>query len=190
MLPSGGKMADKKLAGKNILMVIAPVQFRDEELLTPKEILEAAGATVDIASTRMGEAKGMLGAIVKPDLTIAESNAGKYQSVVIVGGMGSPSHLWNDTTLHKIITQINSNGGVVAAICLSGAVLAKAGVLHQKKATVWPDETAIKVLQEGQANYVKENVVADGNIITADGPEAATKFAELIVETMSHVCAH
>lgn len=182
-------MADKKLAGKKILMVIAPVEFRDEELLTPKEILAAAGATVDIASTRMGEAKGMLGAIVKPDLTIENVISSNYQAVIVVGGMGSPSHLWNDTTLHKIISHVNNNGGVVAAICLSGAVLAKSGVLRQKKATVWPDETAIKTLQEGQATYVKENVVGDGNVVTADGPEAATKFAELIIETMSRVCA-
>ncbi|MBX9879005.1 MAG: DJ-1/PfpI family protein [Candidatus Obscuribacterales bacterium] len=183
-------MADKKLAGKRILMVIAPEEFRDEELLTPKEILEAAGAQVDVASTRMGEAKGMLGAKVSPSLTVQDANASNYQGVIVVGGMGSPSHLWSDTSLHKIISHLNDKGEVVAAICLSGAVLAKAGVLRSKKATVWPDETAINVLKEGQAQYLKEHVVADGNIITADGPEAAKKFGETIVETLGRVRAH
>lgn len=183
-------MADKKLTGKRILMVIAPDEFRDEELLTPKEILEAAGAQIDVASTRMGEAKGMLGCKFSPQLVIAEANADNYQAVIVVGGMGSPAHLWNDTSLHNIISRLNNAGHVVAAICLSGAVLAKSGVLKSKKATVWPDETAIKVLQEGQANYLKESVVADGNIITADGPEAAKKFAEQIVEALSRVRTH
>lgn len=190
MLLNGGKMADKKLAGKRILMVIAPAEFRDEELLTPKGILEAAGAQVDVASTRLGEAKGMLGAKINPGLTIQDAKASDYQGVIVVGGMGSPEFLWNDTTLHKIISELNGKGHVVAAICLSGAVLAKAGVLRAKKATVWPDETAIKALQDSGAQYVKEHVVSDGNIITADGPEVAKKFGDEIVETLARVFAH
>jgi len=183
-------MADKKLAGKRILMVIAPKEFRDEELLTPKEILEAEGAQVDIASTRLGEATGMLGCKVNPSLTLADAKPSNYQGVIVVGGMGSPEFLWNDTTLHKIISELNLKGHVVAAICLSGAVLAKADVLRGKKATVWPDEAAIKALQVSQAQYVKDSVVADGNIITADGPEAAKKFGDTIVEALSRVFTH
>lgn len=183
-------MADNKLAGKRILMVIAPSEFRDEELLTPKEIFQRAGATVDVASTRMGEAKGMLGARISPVLTIADANPINYQAVIVVGGMGSPEFLWSDTKLHKIITDLNGNGHVVAAICLSGAVLAKAGVLRSKKATVWPDESAIKALSDNGAQYLNEHVVADGNIVTADGPEAAKQFGETIVELLSRVTTH
>ena len=61
-------MAEKRLTGNKILMVIAPDQFRDEELLTPKEVLTQSGATVVVASTQTGEAKGMLGARVTPDI--------------------------------------------------------------------------------------------------------------------------
>lgn len=180
-------MADRNLADKRILMVIAPTEFRDEELLTPKEIFQAEGATVDVASTRMGEATGMLGARVNPVLTIADANPNNYQAVIVVGGMGSPEYLWNDTKLHKIISDLHGKGDVVAAICLSGAVLAKAGVLRSKKATVWPDESAIKVLNDSGAQYLKDHVVADGNVVTADGPEAAKQFGETIVELLSRV---
>lgn len=183
-------MPDKQLAGKKILMVIAPSEFRDEELLTPKEILEASGAVIDVASTQLGEAKGMLGFKVSPNLTLKDADHHNYQGVVVVGGMGSPTYLWNDSHLHEIINQLNQSGHVVSAICLSGAVLAKAGVLKDKKATVWPDETAIKTLTDAGANYIKEHVVGDGNIITADGPEAAKQFGELIVERLSRVSTH
>ena len=44
-------MAETKLAGKKVLMVIPHTQFRDEEFFEPKKILESEGATVTVAST-------------------------------------------------------------------------------------------------------------------------------------------
>ena len=44
-------MADTKLAGKKVLMVIPHTQFRDEEFFEPKAILEDSGATVQVASS-------------------------------------------------------------------------------------------------------------------------------------------
>ena len=74
--------------GKRILMVIAPEDFRDEELFTPMGIFEAEGAEVTIASTRLGLARGMLGESASPDLLIAEARAEDYAAIVVVGGMG------------------------------------------------------------------------------------------------------
>ncbi len=53
---------------KKVLMIIAHENFRDEELLTPKQIFEKNGIKVTIASTDTTPAKGMLGAVVKPDV--------------------------------------------------------------------------------------------------------------------------
>lgn len=180
-------MADKFLSGKQVLMVIAPAQFRDEELMVPKKEFEAAGAIVTVASTRPGEAQGMLGAKVNVSATIYSVNPDNFSGIVVVGGMGSPEHLWTNIQLHDLIRHFNSRKKLVAAICLSGAVLAKAGVLNGKSATVWPDDKAIQELKSGKANYVKEPVVKDNHIITADGPEAACSFAEHCLNELSQV---
>lgn len=178
-------MADKKLAGTRILMVVAPDQFRDEELLEPKKIFEEEGAEVVVASTRAGEAKGMLGAKVTPDAQITEVDASGFDAVAVVGGMGSPAHLWDNDTLHNILREMNQANKVVSAICLSGAALARAGVLESKDATVWPMPESLKALEDGKAKYKKQPVVKDGRTITADGPEAAREFGYTIVKELS-----
>jgi protease I len=180
-------MAEKRLAGTRILMVIAPDQFRDEELLEPKQLLTEAGATVQVASTKSAEAKGMLGALVTPDLVLADAKSADYQAVIVVGGMGSPDHLWNEPKLHQIVRDLHKDNKVVAAICLSGAVLANAGVLKGKRATVWPMYESLKALSDGNAQYIEQPVVQDGKLITANGPEAAHQFGETIIAELSKV---
>jgi protease I len=177
------------LAGKRVLFVFAPEQFRDEELLEPKRILEAAGARTALASTRTGVATGMLGARVMPQMLVRDAKAQDYDAVVVVGGMGSPRHLWNDGPLLAILRDRARAGKVVGAICLSGAVLGKSGIAKGRRATCWPDDTAIAALRNGGATYEKADVVVDGNLVSADGPASATKFGEAIVRAMTAAAA-
>lgn len=180
-------MADKSLTGTKVVMVIAPEQFRDEELLTPKRILSEQGASVTVASTRLGEARGMLGAVVSPESLINNLKAQDYDAVVVVGGMGSPEHLWDDSHLHALLKTMSGQNKVISAICLSGAVLARAGLLSGKKATVWPMPESLKALKDGKANYTEQPVVQDGRVITANGPEAAQEFANAIAKELSKI---
>lgn len=182
-------MADKQLLGTKVLMVIAPEEFRDEELFEPQEYLNGKGAQVIVASTQSGEAKGMLGARVKPDTTIDKAQASDYHAIVVVGGMGSPQHLWHNEKLLSLLKQAYASGKVVAGICLSGAVLANAGVLQGRKATVWACDESLSALTQGKATYLKQPVVADGAIITAEGPQAATPFAEAVAGALTKLAS-
>jgi protease I len=177
-------MAEKTLNGIRVLMIIAPEDFRDEELLEPKHILTEAGAKVTVASTAAGEASGMLGAKVTPDAVVNNVKSADYHAVVVVGGMGSPTHLWNNAHIHQLLKETHAAGRVVGGICLSGAVLANAGVLKGKKATVWATDESLAALSGGGASYVKDHVVHDGNVVTADGPEAATQFGNTLVKAL------
>lgn len=178
-----------KLSGKRIVLVISPDQFRDEELLEPKKIFLSNGAEVVIASSKLQEATGMLGATVMPDLLLNDLKPENYDACVVVGGMGSPTYLWEDKTLHSFLQALHGRKKVVAAICLSGVVLAKAGLLKGKRATVWAMPESLAALEAGQAVYSKEHVVKDGIVVTADGPEAASRFAETITEAITGVPA-
>lgn len=178
-------MAEKKLTGKKILMVICPENFRDEELYTPKEIFEQEGAEVKIAAPRLGTAHGMLGRTAQPDLLISQANAGDYDAVVVVGGMGSPTYLWADGQLHALLREAEQRGKVIGAICLSGAVLARAGLLRGRQATVYATDESLKELTQGGALYTSQDVVADGKIVTASGPHAAPEFARAIVSELT-----
>lgn len=167
-----------------VLLVVAPERFRDEEFLVPRAALAEAGARVAVASTRPGRARGMLGAEVAVDLLVSEANPADYDAVVVVGGFGSPTHLWGHEPLLELVKTMYGEGKVVAGICFSGAVLARAGVLAGKRATVFPAPHAMVELQRGGAHYVEEAVVRDGTVLTASGPEAAQAFAKALVRQL------
>ncbi|MEE8359210.1 MAG: DJ-1/PfpI/YhbO family deglycase/protease [Candidatus Hydrothermarchaeales archaeon] len=172
------------MEGKKVLMVIAPQNFRDEELLEPKSVFEDNSVEVSIASTSKGSARGMLGAMVDPDLTLDEVDVKDYDAVVVVGGGGSRDYLWDNLTLHGIVREFYNEGKVVAAICISPVVLAKAGLLDGKKATVFPGQDTLSELKNAGAILVNTGAVADGRIVTGRGPEAAEEFGRKVLEAL------
>jgi len=163
-----------------VLFVIAPERFRDEELLEPKRILEQRGAVVTVASTRSGIAVGMLGAKVTVAATLQQVEAAAFDALAIAGGAGSPAHLWDSEPLRVLARTLSAAGKPVGAICLSPPVLARAGLLDGKRATTFPADRAILELKRGGATYVQDAVVLDGTIVTASGPEAAAAFGETL----------
>ncbi len=175
----------KKFRGK-ILMVIAPKNFRDEELFIPKKIFEDNGYEVEVVSTTKGIHVGMLGGIIETNKTIYEiNNISQYSALVIPGGIGSKEYLWNNKKLQDIVREFYKENKVIGAICLSPVILAKAGILKGKKATVFPDKEAIEELKKGGAIYIDKGVVVDGNIVTAKSPKYAKEFGEEIIKLLS-----
>lgn len=168
-----------------ILMVIAFKQFRDEELVHPMQVFEAGGAVVDVASTETGVAEGMMG--LKRDVTLTlDDVAGKtYDAVVVVGGGGSPEFLWDNVRLKEIVTRHHGMGRVVAAICLSSVVLAKAGLLKGVPATVWQSPESMKVFDECGVSFQNSPVVSSGKIVTGNGPTAAREFGEAVIKAVA-----
>ncbi|RJS72252.1 MAG: DJ-1/PfpI family protein [Candidatus Syntrophoarchaeum sp. WYZ-LMO15] len=168
--------------GGRILIIIAPEDFRDEEVLVPEEIFEEYGFTVDVASTTKKVAEGMRGTKIKPDLAFSDVNVGDYDAIVIAGGIGSREYLWGDDLLRSLVIEAYNREKIVAAICLSPVILARAGILDGKNATVFPDDEAIKELVENGAIYQDEEVVVSDRIITGRDPHAARVFALRIIE--------
>ena len=171
-----------KLTGKKIVMIIARSNFRDEEFLVPKGILEKEGAEVKVASSSLDESRGMLGAVAKPDILVADVNASDYDAVIFVGGQGA-SEYWEDAKAHEIARSAADEGKVLGAICIAPVTLANAGVLKGKRATVFPSEAG--KLSKKEAICTRAGVEIDGKIITADGPRSATEFGEAIVEALA-----
>ncbi|MEA3344083.1 MAG: DJ-1/PfpI family protein, partial [Patescibacteria group bacterium] len=77
---------------------------------------------------------------------------------------------------------------LLGAICIAPAILARAGALKGKKATVWNsamDKSAIKILESNGAIFQPEPVVVENKIITANGSHAAEEFAETIIKIIN-----
>jgi protease I len=172
---------------KKVLIVIAPRNFRDEELTEPINYLGRAGITSEVISTSRGLAVGMLGGEMLIERTITDMNDGDitgYSGIIIVGGGGAPEYLWNNRPLLELIRKFDLQGSIVSAICLAPAVLGQAGVLSGKTATVWNDDQAIEEVRKGGGIFKSEPVVVDGRIITANGPIAAGAFGEKVTKAI------
>jgi len=163
-------------------MIVAPDNFRDEELFHTKEELERAGASITIASTKTTPARGMLGAAVTPDIKLDQVKVNDYDAVVFVGGSGSAVYFKDNRAL-SIASEAFSKGKKVCAICIAPVILANAGVLKGKRATVWPDK-CIQIIESKGATYTGKPVEVDGNVITAPGPEAAREFGRAIAKAL------
>ena len=166
-----------------VLFIIAPVNYRDEELSKPKEILERAGYEVNVASLTVDPATGMLGGVVRPDLAVRDVDITDYDMVVVVGGTGSPE-LAKHQEVIDLLALAEDKGKKLGAICLGPMVLAKAGVLQDKRATVFRTKESVAALEQGGAVFVDQSVVVDKDLVTANGPGAAEAFGNELVKLL------
>lgn len=179
-------MNEESLIGKKAVLVIAFQNFRDEEYFLPKKILEKAGVAVKTASNQTGQAQGAGGGETPVDLLIENLNPADFDVIVFIGGAGCLENLDNENS-YQVIKETVAQNKILASICISPVILAKAGVLAGKKATVWSsalDQSPIKTLTENGAIYEVKAVVEDGKIITANGPAAAEEFGQAILRAL------
>jgi protease I len=166
---------------KKILMVIASNDFRDEEFSVPFAALKKEGFDIVVASSKLGPAKGMLGMSVDTDILLSSAKHSDYDAVVFVGGSGAQV-FWDDVIAHDLARSMNKENKIVAAICIAPVILANAGILEGKKATVWKSES--NTLESKGVKYTGKPVEVDANIITADGPSSAQDFAQAIINKL------
>lgn len=165
---------------KKVLFIVAPENFRDEELFEPMEVLKR-DSLVYVASRGVKEATGVKGGRVAIDLDLDDVEVDNYDTIIFVGGGGSRIY-FDDKAMHQLAKDAYSKGKIVGAICIAPSILANAGLLKGMKATSHSGQE--DHLKEKGAAFVYEDVVKDGRIVTATGPHAAKKFGETIKEML------
>lgn len=168
---------------KNVLMVVAPKDFEDVEFYIPKTLLEINGANITVASTT-SKALGLNGSTCTTDIMISNAKAKDYDAIVIVGGTGVISSLWDDKDLRNLLKDANKEKKIIAAICAAPPILARAGILKDKKATMFPWSDGIKELTNNGVKYVDKEVVVSGNIVTGRNPDASVAFGLKLCEEL------
>jgi protease I len=180
-LEGGESTAMSKLQGKKILMIIASQNFRDEELFKPRGLFIKEGMEVILASSSLETSRGMLGETAKPDILISEVKVEEFDVIIFVGGMGS-SEYWDDPVAREIVKKAVALDKLICAICIAPVTLANAEILEGKKATVFRSE--VEAIKRKGAIYEGKAVEVDGNIITAEGPQAAEEFGKTIINLL------
>src|SRR5690349_20830145 len=120
-----------------VLFVVPPTQFRDEELFDPKAELEQAGHEVGIASSTLGTCTGMNGGSTEATETLTSSHPEEWDAVVFVGGTGVRA-FFSDKNATRLAKAFYGAGKLTTAISSAPVILANAGLLDGRRATVAP----------------------------------------------------
>lgn len=166
---------------KQVLMVIAESNFRDEEYFHPKQVLTNRGFRVVTASSKK-EAASKFGQRVSADVLVVDANPDLYDAVVFVGGGGAEQYFKDHKAL-ALAKAFFEAGKPTTAICIAPSILANAGILKGKRATCF--ESEIENLKAHGAAYSGEPVTVEGTVATANGPKAAKDFGEAVARLLA-----
>jgi protease I len=169
-------MADT-LQGKKVAILAADM-FERVELEEPRKALEDAGAKVEVVSIHDGEIKGFdhfdPANTVKVDKTVEEVSPDDYDALMIPGGVGNPDQLRGDENAVEFVREFYESGKPLAVICHGPWVLVEAGVVRGKRVTSWP--TLQTDIRNAGGEWVDEEVVVDGNLVTSRKPDDIPAF--------------
>ena len=152
--------------------------FEETEAIATADILRRAGVQTTISGISGSMVTGRSKIRLYSDIHLMDADPTKYDCLIIPGGDASVEAMIRDSKLLELIRNFYSSGKVVAAICAGPLVLVKAGVLKDKKATIFPG------MERNLDRPRAEKVVVDENIITSQGPGTAVEFGLKIVEVL------
>ena len=169
-------MADT-MNGKKVAILAADM-FERVELEEPRKALEDAGAEVEVVSIESGEIQGFdhfdPANKVKVDRTVEEASPDDYDALMIPGGVGNPDLLRGDENAVAFVRRMHEAGKPMAVICHGPWMLVESGVVRGKRVTSWPTlETDIR---NAGGEWVDEEVVVDGNLVTSRKPDDIPAF--------------
>ena len=156
--------------------------FEEIEGLTTVDILRRAGISTTIIGVEEKEITGAHQVTIKSDKTIDKLNISEIDCLVLPGGAPGFENLKNNDLVLSAIKDADQKKKIVAAICASPSVLSHAGILNQRRSTIYPGMEV--EIRKGGGIYVDDIVVIDDHIITSKGPATTIPFALKIVETL------
>ena len=164
---------------ENIIVLLAN-GFEEIEALSIIDILRRAKLNVlTLSITDKKEVEGAHQVTVITDKLFSHiDNFDEYNVLILPGGQTGSNNLRNNSNVIELIQDFNKKNKWVCAMCAAPIVLAKAGIINNKKVTCYP---GYEKYLEG-AQILNDRVVVDKPIITSRGPATAPFFALQIVK--------
>ena len=154
--------------------------FEDSEFRVPYDRVKEAGhepIVIGLEQDKSIEGKGGDEKITV-DVSIDDVRADEFAALVIPGGY-SPDKIRTNDKMVALTKEIAGSQRPVAAICHAGWMLAEADVVRGKTVTSWP---SIKTdLINAGAEWVDQEVVEDGNLITSRKPDDLEAFSKALL---------
>jgi protease I len=173
----------KNLEGMKVAILVAD-GFEQAEMTEPKQALEEAGARTEVVSPAQGEVQGWKhydkADKFPVDVPLDAADAGGYDALLLPGGVANPDQLRTMPAAVNFIKRFFEAGKPVAAICHGPWTLIEAGVVRGRTVTSWPS-LKTDLLNAG-AEWVDEEVVTDGGLVTSRKPQDIPAFNRKMIE--------
>lgn len=157
--------------------------FEELEALTVVDVLRRAGMPIVMVSVNdTPYVTGAHGVTFQADALYTQTRFNDADWLILPGGLPGASNLHKCDALNELLRTHFADGGNVAAICASPAVvLAPIGLLKDRSATCYPGFEK-DCLAAGAKKMHDSPVIIDRNLITGNGPASAMRFALTIVQ--------
>ena len=170
-----------------VAFLVAPEGIEQVELTGPWEAVEQSAATPVLLSTQDGSVQAYnhldKGDTFDVDVTVASAEVADYAALVLPGGVANPDALRTDEDAMAFVRQFVQSGKPVRAICQAPWALVEADVVRGRTVTSWPSLQTD--LRNAGAEWVDEEVVVDGNLVTSRNPGDIPAFSHELTAALS-----
>jgi protease I len=164
--------------------ILATDGFEQSELTEPRRALDEAGADTAIVSLKSGTIKGWShkdwGQAVSVDQTLDRADAQNYDALVLPGGVMNPDSLRMQPTAVAFVKAFFDAGKPVGAICHGPWTVVESGAARGHTMTSWPSLRTD--IENAGGDWVDEEVVVDGNLVTSRKPDDIPAFNREIIK--------
>ena len=174
------------LTGRTVAIIVADF-VEDAELTTPRDELVAAGATVRLYSVD-GEAVQTVEGDTDPKQKVAvdgsldDLDVSAVDAVVVPGGTVNADRLRVESRAQTIARQATGFGKPLAVICHGPWLLVSADLVEGRRLTSYP--SLATDLRNAGGQWVDEEVVVDGNLITSRNPGDLPAFVKALEDAL------
>ena len=173
---------------KKVAFLVASEGIEKVELVDPWQAVTDAGHTAVLLSPDSGSVQ-LYEHLDKADTRTVDAEVGSvsaddYDALVLPGGVANPDALRLDGDAVAFVKAFIESGRPVAAICHAPWTLIEADAVRGKRITSWPSLRTD--LRNAGAEWVDEQVVTDGNLITSRNPDDLPAFIGALLESVNH----
>ncbi len=162
---------NRQLEGMRVAILVDN-GFELSELESPREALERAGAQTSIVSPQAGKVRGWQSGQwsdqLNVDVPLGKARADEFDALLLPGGVMSADRVRMSPSAVDFVRSFFDEQKPVAVICHGAWVIVEAGKASGRRITSW---SSLKTdLRNAGAEWVDEEVVVDGNLVSSRKP--------------------
>ncbi|MGH6985306.1 MAG: type 1 glutamine amidotransferase domain-containing protein [Caulobacteraceae bacterium] len=179
-------MTEPSLDGLKVAILVAK-GFEEVEMTQPREALEEAGAQTILVSPEEGKVRAWnhtdWGGEHHVDERLEAADPKAFDALLLPGGVMNPDRLRMNPDAVAFARAFFDEQKPVAVICHGPWTVIEAGAAKGRRMISWP---SLKTdLRDAGAEWVDEEVVRDGNLLSSRKPEDIPAFNRAMLDLFS-----